>query len=255
VPAATDVAASRQTLPWIALGFVPIYGVFHATATATASNFGEGGPLILAATAAMALAVEWLLFRTPPSRAAVRLGFRRSRWRALLALGVATAPLLAFYPVFAAVSGAALTLRDGWYWIAGGVLLQGGIGEELIWRGYTYRHLREGRRFWPAAVWTMAFTAAAHLYMLGTMALPVALAAIALSVLISFPLCYLFELDEGALGAVALLHFVVQGVPKLFELPEAKLQTAQLGWIAVSALAPLIVFTVRRPRAPAVRRG
>ena len=51
----------------------------------------------------------------------------------------------------AAVSGTAVALRPDWPWLLIGVFAFHGLAEELVWRGYAFRRLREGRSFWAAA--------------------------------------------------------------------------------------------------------
>ena len=72
------------------------------------------------------------------------------------------------------------------------------------------------------------------------------LASIVVSMIISFPMCYLFELDGRAIWSVALMHLVVQGVHKLVVVPDAIYTTSALAWALVVLVAPLIVFAFRR---------
>jgi hypothetical protein len=59
---------------------------------------------------------------------------------------------LAFYPGYVLVSGTELTLRSNWLWLAIGVFAYHGLAEELMWRGYAFRRLRQGRTFNAAIV-------------------------------------------------------------------------------------------------------
>ena len=67
-----------------------------------------------------------------------------------------------------------------------------------------------------------------------------ALAAVLLSTLLSFPLARLFELGGNTIWAPALLHFVVQGAVKVVELPGNT--GLPIVWMAASALVPWLVF-------------
>jgi membrane protease YdiL (CAAX protease family) len=246
-----DTRSPRRTwrsLVLIAIGWLAIYLPLDRVATWTNSLYGEAGWLFCALAIVLALAIERLLFGTPMRRALPALGFVWPRRRALLALLAAATPLVAFLPLFATITGAPLTLRAGWQGIAVGVFLQGGLGEEILWRGYLFRHLREGRSFRHAALLTMAFTVAQHTLLLLTLPLPIALLALVVSLTISFPICMLFELDGGAIWSVALLHFVVQGLVKLFVIGEPYNQVSQLAWLVASATIPLIVLAFRPDR-------
>jgi membrane protease YdiL (CAAX protease family) len=227
-------------------GFVIIYLVLDRSATWTNSLYGESGALICTLVIATALLVERLLFGKAPRQPLGALGFGSPDWRGLLAALLASLALLAYFPLFALVSGQPLQLHDGWLWIAVGVLLQGGIAEELLWRGYLFRHLRATRGFWRAAAFAMIFMVAQHTLLLWQLPLPIALAALVVALLSSFPLAHLFELGGNTIWAPALLHAVIQGALKVVVVPEAALLTAQLGWMAASVLVPYLVFLLRR---------
>jgi membrane protease YdiL (CAAX protease family) len=155
-------------------------------------------------------------------------------------------------PLLALVSGQTLALREGWLWIAFGVLLQGGIAEELLWRGYLFRHLRATHSFWRAAAIAMLFMVAQHVLLLWQLPLPIALAALVVALLSSFPLAHLFEAGGNTVWGPALLHAVIQGGLKVVVFPDTYLLPAQLGWMAVCVIVPYLAFLVRRP-APALQ--
>jgi membrane protease YdiL (CAAX protease family) len=227
-------------------GFAIIYLVLDRSATWTNSLYGEYGALICALVIAAALLVERWLFGRTSQRALGALGFGRPYLRGLVAALLVSLALLAYFPIFALVSGQPLALRDGWQWIALGVLLQGGIAEELLWRGYLFRHLRARRDFWRAAAFAMIFMVAQHTLLLLQLPLPIAIAALVVALLSSFPLAHLFEIGGNTIWAPALLHAVIQGALKVIVVPETVLLTAQLGWMTACVLLPYLVFLVRR---------
>jgi membrane protease YdiL (CAAX protease family) len=151
--------------------------------------------------------------------------------------------LAAVIPVYAAVRGAPLALHPGWTWLLPGLFAQAGIAEEALFRGFLFGRLRRGRSFWRAAVLSAGPFVAVHLVLFATMPWPVALAAVLLSVVLSFPLAHLFELGGNTVWAPALLHFTVQGAVKVMEVPgDAALP---LVWMAACAVLPFAVFLVR----------
>jgi len=85
-----------------------------------------------------------------------------------------------------------------------------------------------------------------HLVLFFSMAWPIALASVLLAVVISFPLAYLFELGGDTIWAPAILHFVVQATVKVAVFPHGAASFA-LAWMSVSAMVPLLVFTVKAP--------
>jgi membrane protease YdiL (CAAX protease family) len=239
---------STYTMGFVKLtvGFVIIYLVLDRSATWTNSLYGEYGALICAFVIAAALLVERWLFGRTPQRALGALGFGGPNWRGLLTAVFASLALLAYFPLFALVSGQPLALRASWQWIVMGVVLQGGIAEELLWRGYLFRHLRARRGFWRAAALAMIFMVAQHTLLLWQLPLPIAIAALVVALLSSFPLAHLFEIGGNTVWGPALVHAIIQGALKVIVVPEAVLLTSQLGWMAASVLLPYVAFLVRR---------
>ena len=235
----------------LTVGFALIYLVLDRSATWTNSLFGEYGALICALVIAAALLVERRLFGTAPRQALAALGFGRPSRRGVLAALLASLVLLAYLPIFMLVTGQPLTLRDGWLWIALGVLLQGGIAEELLWRGYLFRRLRATRSFWRAAAIGMLFMVAQHTLLLWSLPLPIALAALVVALGTSFPLAYLFELGGNTVWGAALLHAIIQGTFKVIVVPEASMLPTLVGWMAACVVIPYMAFLVRRRAATA----
>lgn len=227
-------------------GFVAIYLILERTAAETNSLFGEYGALICALVVVTTLLVERLLFGRSPRQALGALGLGRPSRRGLLVALLVSLALLAYVPIFVFVTGQPVTLREGWLWIALGVFFQGGIAEELLWRGYLFRHLRATRSFWRAAAIAMIFMVAQHALLLWTLPLPIAIAALAVALATSFSFAHLFEVGGNTVWGVALLHCMIQGTLKVVVIPETYLMPAQMGWMAVSVIVPYLVFVVRR---------
>jgi membrane protease YdiL (CAAX protease family) len=207
--------------------------------TRAEQRLGQSGLLIAAAVLAALLAVECGLFRLTPAAALQQLGFGWPAAAGLFAAVGVCLLLLAVIPVYAALRGVALTTYPGWSWLLPGLFAQAGLAEEALFRGYLFRHLRKGRGFWHAAALATLPFALVHLMLFATMPWPVALAAVLLSVILSFPLAHLFEIGGNTIWAPALLHFTVQGVIKLLELPG---DTAlPLVWMAASPVVPYLV--------------
>lgn len=109
-----------------------------------------------------AVIVERVLYGTPVSGLRRRHGLGRPGGRAVVtAIGV-SALVLGVFPLFAVMTGAALVLRPDWAWVLLGVFAFHGIAEELVWRGYAFRRLRERRSFRSAVLWTMPLVAVTH---------------------------------------------------------------------------------------------
>lgn len=241
---APPVVASRSSLKTfgvVVAGFVVVWVVLDRSATWLGSNMGEAGLLVCALVILTALAVERLLFGTGPRRALRRLGFGRPNARAVLAGLLAALAMASFYPVFSLVTGAQISLRDGWMLIALGLFLQHGIAEEVLFRGYLFRHLREERSFWRAAFLSMVPFVAVHLLLLVYLDFAVAISSILVAVATAFPLAYMFERDNNTIWTPALLHWAAHGI-KLVSIPDGVFPTAALIWMVMVAVVPYLVF-------------
>jgi membrane protease YdiL (CAAX protease family) len=156
--------------------------------------------------------------------------------------------LLAFYPLFSLVTAQPLGLREGWPILLPGLFAQGGIAEEVVFRGYLFRHLRRGRSFWRAAFLSSLPFIAVHLLLFATLEPLLAFSALLVSVSLSFPFAWLFDRSGGSIWPPALLHFVVQGSIKLVTVPETSSTELALAWMAYATLLPWVVFLMGRER-------
>ena len=159
--------------------------------------------LLIGAALVVAL-FEWV------ATALERLGFGAPRWRGVLAAGGAGALLLLVFPGSQALTETSFEMYPGWGRLLPGLFAQAGIAEEVLFRGYLFGHVREGRPFWRAATVSCAPFVAVHLFMFLTLPWPIALASVLLAAILSFPLAYLFELGGRTIWAPAFLHFIVQ---------------------------------------------
>jgi membrane protease YdiL (CAAX protease family) len=233
-------------LALITLGTAVLFLTMSAAASLAGSLRGEAGLAICALVIFTALIIERALFGIHPRQALGLLGLTRRPAGGLLPVLLISVPMVAYCPVLSVMTGTPVTMREGWILTAIGVFLQGGVAEEVIWRGFLFRHLRGGRGFWTASFLTMVLMVLAHVVLVWSLDPVSAAAAIIVSAVIVFPMCHVFELDHGAVWSVALMHAVVQGVPKLVDVPAEIASLAIVGWAVLSTLAPLLVFAFRR---------
>lgn len=233
------------------LGFVALYGTLDGTAALTDSRRGEAGAWVCAAVVLVAAIVERLLAGHGPRAALAAVGLRRPTARGFGA-ALAIAALLALaLPAIARLAGTGLRWADDAAAVAVGVVLQGGVAEEVVWRGYLFRRLRAGRRFARAATLSAAVVAAQHLLLFRTLPAPVAAAAVGVAVATSFAFARLFERSGGSVLGPALVHAVIQGALKVVVVEDPDLVAVPLAWMAASVVLPLGVFALPRERAPA----
>lgn len=225
------------------VGLVLIYGVFELSARALGSDRGQWGPLVCAVVLGAAIAVERWLFRRDLREAAMDLGLGWPRGAGVaVALGVVVLLLLTAWALLS-LAGAPPRWVPGSAALLPGLLAQGGIAEETLFRGYLFGTLRRGRGFWAAAgVSTLPFVAV-HLSLFLTMPWPLASAAVALSAVLAIPLASLFERGGSTVWAPALAHFVIQAVPKVVTVPDGSATSFPLVWMGVTtAVLPLVLL-------------
>ncbi len=222
-------------------GFFLIWGVMFG-AGAALGNSVELGLLALAATLAAAGLWEHRAFGTPRDQLLRVLGFGRPVARSLVAGLIISSAVLAFYPAYVLVSGNDLPLRSDWLLIAIGLFAYNGLAEELAWRGYAFRRLREGRTFGAAIGWTMPLLAVTHVPILITHGPAVGSLAIVVAAVTCLPFAYLWERGGKTIWAAAMLHASIDAF-KVLEVPtgdEAVMFSVSLG--LVSLVVPLGVF-------------
>jgi membrane protease YdiL (CAAX protease family) len=244
---AVDPATDTPARFWLRLGasVLLLFLLLHGTATALGSLRGEAGLAVAALVLAGCLAAQRLLWgaRFPEALRTLGLGRPSGRsLRAALAIGLA---LVVIVPAFAVATGSSATMFPGWLVLLPGLFAQGGVAEEVLFRGYLFGHLRRRHAFWRAALLSAVPFVAAHLLLFTTMDWPVALAATLLALVSSFPLAHLFELGGRTIWAPALVHFVIQGTVKVAELSPAS-GTWPAVWLAACALLPWLAFAFRR---------
>jgi membrane protease YdiL (CAAX protease family) len=221
--------------------FALVWGLFDRTAAFLGSVRGEAGILVCTVVLAAATACEVALSGRTPVRALAALGLRAPDLRALLWACALVGLLLCFYPVFAAATGAQLSMRADAIPLAIGMLAQGGIAEEVLFRGFLFRRLREGRSFWRAASLAAMGFVAVHSLLFLTLDFALALASLLLSLSLSFPLAWLFERSGGSIWPPAIVHAVLQGAIKLVEAGEHFFAMA-IAWMILGALLPWAFF-------------
>ncbi len=230
------------------VAFVLMYFAFDRLAAQLGSTRGEAGLVVCAVIVALAMLVERWLTRAPLRVCVVALGLGMPAARALLAAAALVAALLACLPLLAALTGVELALRAGAAWLALGMLAQGGVAEELLFRGFMYRHLRRTRAFWRAAALSAVPFAAAHVPLLWSLDTTVALLALGMAIAWSFPLAWLFDRAHGSIWPGALVHAAMQSGIKLLVDDVAEFQSLAVAWVALGIAAPWLLFLLREPR-------
>lgn len=247
-----DSTTTRNGAPtvrswWSWLRFLGGFGVLYAVlmGTSAVDATGRWGLGILAAVLLTAAVVERVLDRSSLTGLARRLGLGRPGCRALVVAAAVSSAVLLVFPLSAAVSGAPVQLRPGWLWLLIGLFAFHGLAEELVWRGFAFRRLREGRTFWTAMAWTMPLIAATHLPIVFTLGPAIGLGAMCVAAVTSIPFGYLYETGGRTIWAPALVHTAIDSF-KLVVIPAAALSTFPLLLTVVSLVVPLAALAVPR---------
>ena len=243
--------------PWtrLVLSVLAIFALFQWSAMALNSTRGEAGLVVAALVVAATLVAERVLFGGTMASAARAIGLGRPRSNGLAVSVGLSLILLLVVPVFLLITGSSGTFLPNTLVLLPGLFAQGGIAEEVLFRGYLFGHLRRGRSFWRAAWLSMLPFVVVHLLLFLTMPWPVALAALTLSVVLSFPLAHLFELGGATVWAPALLHFVVQGTVKVLVLSGDGSPTFPFVWMAAGAAIPMLTLLIPRSAPAASEDG
>lgn len=238
-----------KTFGVIVAGYLPIYLVFEGSARLLA---GLDGALRMGLTAiavvGMTLAIEMLVFKQPIRQALRRLGLGRPGGGALLAAVLISLLMLACYPIIMYYTGAQFALPVAWAGLLLGVFVQNGIAEEMLYRGYLFRHLREQSTFRRAVLLGILLHAAAHIPVIFTAGAAVGLAAVLVAACTALPFAYLFERGRGTVWAPALIHFTADTlmiVTPADRLAEPGTLAGVLAWFVVISVLPYLAFFLR----------
>jgi membrane protease YdiL (CAAX protease family) len=223
----------------LAAGFVLLFVVLQGVAAALSSTRGEWGLVVAACVFLAAWIVQRLLHGEGLAAIGVRVEIRGLGIAAILAV-----VLIVAAAVFLWARRAHIELTANASWLALGMVAQGGLAEELVFRGYLFGHMRRSRSFWRAALLSMVPFSAVHLFLFLTLDWPVALAALVLSVALAFPYSRLYELGLRTIWAPALLHAVTQAAPKLLVTED---KAFPLFWMAAALVVSWSVFLLPRP--------
>ena len=225
------------------IGFLLLWGLL-STASA-ADSTGRWRLLILGLVIVAAAVVEGVLYRTSPRRSLRALGLGRPGGRSLATATATGALVLLVFPLASAVTGLPIRLRSDWLWALMTTFAFNGVAEELVWRGYAFRRLREGRPFWAAVWWTMPLIAVTHVPIALSSGPLIGLGAMLVAAVTSLPLSYLFETGRSTVWAPAVMHTAIDSF-KLFIIPPVATTTFSLLLIVVSLFVPLLCLAIPR---------
>jgi uncharacterized protein len=235
-----------RTIFWVRLvgGLIVLYAVLQGAATWLGSTRGEWGLAVSALTLGAALVVQRWFFARSWRETWTSLGLGTPRPLGIWVALAACVLMLLAYPFYLFFYAEAFTLYQNAFWLSLGIFAQAGIAEEVVFRGFLYGNIRKRHTFWRAALLSMAPFALVHLTLFATMDWPIALTALIISVLLTFPFAYLYDLAGRTIWAPAIAHAFIQGAVKMLVVDGAGPPFPVL-WMGASVVAMALVFLVR----------
>jgi membrane protease YdiL (CAAX protease family) len=128
------------------------------------------------------IALEMVLRKTGVSKALSDIGVTRFNWAGIRVAVIYLLPLIAFYPVFSLLTNTPLALQPGWQWRVLSALVVNGLVEETMMRGFVFRHLRDGRPFWRAAVLSTVYFAGYHVPLIFSAGLAIGIIGVVIAI-------------------------------------------------------------------------
>jgi membrane protease YdiL (CAAX protease family) len=228
-------------------GLVVLYIVLQGAASGLGSTRGEWGLVVALLVVSTAVLVQRLVHAESWRELGLGAPAGRGIWTAIALISV----LVAAAAGYLGATGGVIAFESAAPWLLLGMFGQGGIAEELVFRGYLFGRLRRTRSFWPAAFIATIPFAIVHVSLFLTLPWPLALAALVMSVALTFPFAWLFELGGRTIWPPALLHAALQAPPKLISVDDP---TLPLLWMAASTVLAWSVFLIPRRSAVAARQ-
>lgn len=243
----TIESRKKFKLLFIIAGYLILYGVLELAAKLTGDTGNTWNALLITACVLLtAILVEVFIFRKRFNDLIKLLGFGKPRGKAIAAALVITLLMFLCYPAITAITGYPFTLPADWLWLAIGVFVFHGIAEEVLYRAFLFRRLREGRSFWKAAWLAVIFFTAAHIPIIVNMGLMVGGMAVLLAVVSSFPFSYLYEKGGNTIWGPAIVHAAIDTIIPILAAGGMNEQStmAVSVWMAAAMIIPYTAFLI-----------
>ncbi len=238
---------NKFKLYYIIAGYLLLYGILELIAKLTGDTVNTWNAiLITACVILMAVLVEMFIFRSRFKDLSGLLGYGKPRTKAIAAALVITLLMFLCYPAITVITGYKFTLPADWLWLAIGVFVFHGIAEEVLYRAFLFRHLREDRSFWKAAWLAVIFFTAAHIPIIINMGLMVGGMAVLLAVVSSFPISYMYEKGGNTIWAPAIVHAAIDTIIPILaagEMNERSTMAVSI-WMAAAMIIPYTAFLI-----------
>ncbi len=249
----TEINPGRPVKKMILIiaGYLLIYGVFELMAKITGDTIKLENAMVISVSVLLsAVIVEMVFFKTRFTEFVTRLGLGRPGKRSIIASIVITVLLLLCYPLITFLTGFQFKLPENWLWLFIGVFLLHGIAEEVMYRGFLFRRLRESRSFWKAAWFAVIFFTLAHIPIIINQGMLVGGMAVLLAVVSSIPFSYLYEKGNNTIWAPAIVHAAIDTVIPILaagKMDETSAIAVSL-WMFFSMVIPYLSFIILKSK-------
>lgn len=203
---------------------------------------------------AMPVALEMVLYQKGLSKALSDIGLTRFSWGGIRIAAIYLLPLLVFFPLFALLTNTPLATQPNWQWLILNVLLVNGLAEEIMMRGFVFRHLREGRPFWRAAALSTVYFAAYHVVLIFTAGPLIGIIAVVIAIPAGLLTAYIYERGSNTIWGSALFHALYNGPAFVFAFSTEVQPIASSLYLVVGILVSTLLL-VRAYRAGYGRMG
>lgn len=168
---------------------------------------------------ALTVMLEMVLYRKGLSQALNDIGITRFSWTGIRLAVMYLLPLIVFFPIFSLLTNSPVAIRPNWEWLILNIILVNGFAEEIMMRGFVFRHLRKGRPFWRAAMLSSIYFAGYHLPIILSSGLVIGIMAVIIAIPLGFLTAYIYERDNNTIWGPGLLHVINNGLVMLLVFP------------------------------------
>ncbi len=168
---------------------------------------------------ALPIVLEMALYRKGLSQALNDVGITRFSWTGIRIAVIYVLPLMALFPILSLLTNSPVAIRPNWEWLLLNIILVNGFAEEIMMRGFVFRHLREGRPFWRAAMLSTIYFAGYHLPIILSSGLVIGIMAVIIAIPLGFLTAYIYERDNNTIWGPGLLHVINNGLVMLLVFP------------------------------------
>lgn len=168
---------------------------------------------------ALPIVLEMVFYRKGLSQALNDIGITRFSWTGIRFAVIYALPLAALFPILSLLTNSPVTMRPNWEWLLVNIILVNGFAEEIMMRGFVFRHVRKGRPFWRAAMLSTLYFAGYHLPIILSSGLVIGIMAVIIAIPLGFLTAYIYERDNNTIWGPGLLHVINNGLVMLLVFP------------------------------------